>query len=63
MLRRALEERGGRLAEKDRGRLEALLAVPPEITESLTHFTKDPAPIEARRRQIAEALESLNRKP
>ncbi|HNY85788.1 MAG TPA: DUF4091 domain-containing protein [Candidatus Hydrogenedentes bacterium] len=63
LLRRALDEKGGGLAEEERGRLEALLTVPPEITESLTQFTKDPAPIEARRRQIAETLESLTKKP
>ena len=50
------------MAREERDRLSALLAVPPEITESLTQFTTDPAPIEARRRQIAEALESLHQK-
>lgn len=60
LLRRALEEKGDRMAREERDRLSALLAVPPEITESLTQFTTDPAPIEARRRQIAEALESLH---
>lgn len=63
LLRRALEGKGDRLARDERDRLSALLAVPPEITASLTQFTTDPAPIEARRRQIAEALESLNQKP
>lgn len=39
--------------------LRSLLEVPDEITTDLTHFTRDPAPIERRRREIARAIESL----
>ena len=46
-------------AEK-RAEYEALLTVPPEITSSMTEFSKDPAPIYARRKQIAEAIEMLS---
>jgi hypothetical protein len=39
----------------------ALLEVPEDITKDMTTFTKDPAPIEARRDQIARAIVELNR--
>ncbi len=58
MLRRSLRS-GTELVEAERGRLEALLSVPPEIRVSLTRFTKDPAPIEVRRREVAAAVERL----
>lgn len=59
LLRRALEEKGDRLAPAVKAEYEALLTVPAEITTSLTEFTKDPAPIEAHRRKVAGALEAL----
>ncbi len=46
-------------AEK-RAEYEALLTVPPEITSSMTEFSKDPAPIYAHRAKIAEAIEALS---
>ena len=58
MLRRSLRS-GTALTATERRRLEALLAVPPEISVSLTRFTKDPAPIEVRRREVAAAVERL----
>ena len=58
MVRRSLSS-GPELSAEGRRRFEALLAVPPEISASLTRFTKDPAPIERRRRQVAAALERL----
>ena len=58
MVRRSLSS-GAELTADERRRFEALLAVPPEISASLTRFTKDPAPIEGRRRQVAAALERL----
>ena len=48
----------------DAGRLQkynALLEVPEDITSNMTTFTKDPAPIEARRDRIARAISELNR--
>ena len=59
MLRRALASKGNSLSVAQRSAFEQLLQVPTEITESMTQFTKDPAPIEAHRRQVAEALENL----
>ena len=58
MLRRALRS-GPELTGEERRRFEALLEVPPEISVSMTRFTKDPAPIERRRREVAAALERL----
>jgi hypothetical protein len=59
MLRKALAAKGASLNPARRQAFEKLLEVPSEITETMTQFTKDPAPIEARRRQVAEALESF----
>jgi hypothetical protein len=62
MLRRLLEKKGGKPGAGDRARYEALLEVPGEITKSLTEFTKDPAPIERRRAEVAKAIEELSGK-
>jgi len=62
ILKRLLAERGNRLTDAERTRVEALLEVPAEITSDMTHFTKDPAPIERHRRRIAEAIEGLLRR-
>ncbi len=46
------------------GRLQkynALLEVPEDITSGMTTFTNDPAPIEARRDRIAQAISELNK--
>ncbi|MGB2861963.1 MAG: hypothetical protein WBC05_01430, partial [Sedimentisphaerales bacterium] len=39
----------------------ALLEVPPDITSDMTTFTNDPAPIEARRDRIAQAISELSK--
>jgi len=62
ILRRLLAEKGGRLKPDERARCEVLLAVPESISQDMTHFTGDPAPIEARRAEVAEAIEELRRK-
>jgi hypothetical protein len=36
-----------------------LLEVPGDITQSMTEFTKDPAPIEKRREEVARAIEQM----
>jgi len=54
-----LRERGENLSHTDRARCEELLKVPAEISTDLTHFTTDPAPIEARRETVARAIEQL----
>ena len=61
MLRDALEKHGGKLSAGERRRLAALLEVPADVTTDLKHFTRDPAPIETHRRQVAMALERLLR--
>ncbi len=62
ILRGLLAKHGKALPEAERKRLEALLVVPPEITADMTKFTKDPAPIEARRHAIGQAIETLMRR-
>jgi hypothetical protein len=62
ILRGLLAKHGKALPEAERKRLEALLEVPPEITADMTTFTKDPAPIEARRHAVAQAIEALWRR-
>jgi len=62
ILRRLLAEKGERLPTEVRARCEALLEVPEAISHDMTHFTADPAPIEARRAAIAEAIEALGKK-
>ena len=62
MLRKKLEARGHTLARGELDKFEALLQVPPAVTSNLKTFTKDPAPIEARRHEIARAIEALENK-
>ena len=59
ILRRLLNQHGSKLAKDKRKDYAALLEVPEDITKSLTSFTKDPTPIESRRRAIAQAIEEL----
>jgi len=59
MLSRLLKQREATLAPADRETYRELLKVPAEITEDMTRFTRDPAPIESRREQIARAIERL----
>lgn len=61
MLRRLLKQKSGMLSRKDRKRYRELLKVPDDISRTLTDFTLDPEPIEARRHQIARAIEALQR--
>ena len=62
MLQRLLDQKKSRLSPAESARFEALLEVPPEITSDMTHFTRDPAPIERRRDEIARAIEVLRRR-
>ena len=39
----------------------SLLDVPESISKDMTNFTKDPAPIEARRHEIARAIADLSK--
>jgi len=60
MLRRLLTQKRGELPAAEAARYEALLEVPSSISASLTSYTRDPAPIEARRREIAQAIVELS---
>ena len=59
MLEELLSRYEGYLDASRVAELEELLEVPPEITESMTSFARDPAPIEARRAQVARAVAEL----
>jgi hypothetical protein len=61
VLKRLLAEKGAALPAEKRAALEALLVVPADITTDMTHFTTDPAPIEARRDAVARAIVELLR--
>ncbi len=59
MLRELLAKRRDGLSSRQVKRIEALLEVPAAITENMTTFTTDPAPIYARRAAVAKAIERL----
>ncbi|NUQ00132.1 MAG: DUF4091 domain-containing protein, partial [Armatimonadetes bacterium] len=59
ILKRLLAERGASLPAAERARFEALLEVPASITTTATAFTKDPAPLTARREEMLAAIEVL----
>ncbi|HOD48959.1 MAG TPA: DUF6067 family protein [Candidatus Hydrogenedentes bacterium] len=62
MLERLLDTKGDALPPRLKRRYERLLAVPREISENLTTYTKDPAPIEKHREKVARAIEELSAK-
>lgn len=59
ILRDRLERAQAGLPPAEAAAFAALLSVPETITRSMTDFAADGAPIEARRRQIAAAIERL----
>jgi hypothetical protein len=61
ILRDALGKKGDKLSGQERTQFNALLDVPEDIAADLKRFTRDPAPIEARRAQLAKAIEKLLR--
>ena len=61
MLRRLLAAKGAKVPEADRARYAGLLEVPAVITKDMTTFTRDPAPIERRRHEVAQAIDALER--
>lgn len=61
ILERLFESRREDIPVDKRGIYEGMLEVPDNISKSLTEFTKDPAPIEARRDAIARAIVELLR--
>jgi hypothetical protein len=60
ILKRLLEDKKDKLTRSQRQDYAGLLEVPDEITRDMTTFTKDPAPIEKRRDQVARAIVKLN---
>jgi len=62
LLERLIEKHRNVLSEADYKRHAALLEVPESISTDLTHFTTDPAPIEAHRGAVARAIEELSRR-
>jgi len=61
ILDRLLKDKKDKLTTQQHQEYAALLEVPENITKDMTTFTKDPAPIEARRDQIALAIAKLNK--
>ena len=61
ILERLLKVKKDKLTTGQRQKYAAFLEVPEAITKDMTNFTKDPAPIEARRNQIARAIAKLNK--
>ena len=61
ILKRLIQARKQDLTPDQVRRYSALLTVPDDITTDMTHFTKDPAPIEAHRDKVARAIEALSR--
>ena len=61
ILERLVESRRERIPAQERGIYEGLLDVPDSVSKNLTEFTRDPAPLEARRDAIARAIEKLLR--
>ena len=62
MLHRLLEKHKDRLKLEEKNHYAEVLAVPRSITRSMTEFTRDPTPIEIRRRAVARAIVELKRK-
>ena len=61
LLRERLAKKRGAMAPEQVKQIESLLEVPASITKDMTTFTTDPAPIYARRAEIAQAIERLSR--
>ena len=59
LLKRLLAEKGSTLDADEAARYAKLLEVPAGISSGLTTYTTDPAPIAARRQELAKAIEKL----
>lgn len=59
MLRNLLNQQADQLGAARLTQLRQLLIVPDDITRSMTDFTRDPAPLAARRHELAQALSKL----
>ena len=60
LLRELIESLADELSPERLAHYRSLLEVPEEITRDMTHFTTDPAPILARRAEVAKAIEELS---
>ena len=60
ILKKLLEAKKDKIAAGRRQEYAVLLDVPQDITRDMTTFTKDPAPIEARRDRVARAIVQLS---
>jgi hypothetical protein len=61
ILNRLLKDKKDKLTVQQHAEYATLVEVPEDITKDMTTFTKDPAPIEARRDRIARAIVNLNK--
>jgi len=61
ILSNLLKDKKDKLTTQQHAEYTALVEVPEDITKDMTTFTKDPAPIEARRDRIARAIVNLNK--
>lgn len=59
ILKRLIHDRKEAMTPDQLRQYTALINVPDDITTDMTHFTKDPAPIEAHRHKVARAIEAL----
>jgi hypothetical protein len=63
MLKKLLAQKHGTLEPEQVARYEKLLEVPENIAAGLTSYTTNPAPIAARRQEVAQAIETLTNEP
>jgi hypothetical protein len=61
ILQKLLQAKKDKLTTRQQQKYAGLLEVPEDITSDMTTFTQDPAPIEARRDRIAQAIVRLNK--
>ncbi len=61
ILDKLLKAKKDKLATRQCQKYAAFLEVPETITKNMTNFTKDPAPIETCREQIAQVIAKLNK--
>jgi hypothetical protein len=61
ILRRLLKAKKDKVTPEQEQKFAGLLEVHEEITKDMTTFTRDPAPVEAQRDQIAQAIVRLSK--
>jgi len=60
ILKRLIHTHKMKLAAPQVQQYSSLLKVPETITKDMTHFTRDPSPIEEQRHKVARAIEVLS---